>query len=102
MARPDKLEADEVNEKLRYHGGWMLDDAGSAIVKTFNFENFPQAFAFMTECALVAEKLGHHPDWKNSWSRVEVSLSTHSAGGLTELDFQLALEMDRAESRYRI
>lgn len=102
MARPEKLEAADVKEKLKSHGGWMLDDEGRAIIKTFGFENFPQAFAFMTECALAAEKLDHHPDWKNSWATVEVSLSTHSAGGVTELDFELALAMDRAESRYRI
>lgn len=97
-----KLEPSEVQEKLKSHGGWILDDEGRAIIKTFGFENFRQAFAFMTECALAAERLGHHPDWKNSWATVDVSLSTHSVGGLTEDDFRLALEMDRAQARYRI
>jgi 4a-hydroxytetrahydrobiopterin dehydratase len=102
MVNRVKLEADEVQEKLKSHGGWRLEEEGRAIGKTFGFENFRQAFAFMTECALVAEKLDHHPDWKNAWATVDVVLSTHSAGGLTDLDFQLALEMDRAEAHYRI
>lgn len=97
-----KLNESEVQEKLKSHGGWHLEEGGRAISKTFGFASFREAFAFMTECALVAEKLDHHPDWKNSYAAVEVTLSTHSAGGLTELDFQLALEMDRAESHYRI
>lgn len=97
-----KLTDSEVQEKLKSHGGWHLEEGGKAVSKTFSFSNFREAFAFMTECALSAEKLDHHPDWKNSWSKVEVTLSTHSAGGLTELDFLLALEMDRAEAHYRI
>jgi len=97
-----KLNESDVQEKLKSHGGWRLEEDGKAISKTFGFSNFREAFSFMTECALIAEKLDHHPDWKNSWATVEVSLSTHTAGGLTELDFQLALEMDRAEAHHRI
>ncbi len=97
-----KLNESEVQEKLKSHGGWHLEDGGKAISKTFGFASFREAFAFMTECALVAEKLDHHPDWKNSYATVDVALSTHSSGGLTELDFQLALEMDRAEAHYQI
>ncbi|MET3613655.1 4a-hydroxytetrahydrobiopterin dehydratase [Rhizobium aquaticum] len=102
MVNRVKLNESEVQEKLKSHSGWHLEEGGKVISKTFGFENFREAFAFMTQCALVAEKLDHHPDWKNSYATVDVSLSTHSSGGLTELDFQLALEMDRAEAHYRI
>jgi 4a-hydroxytetrahydrobiopterin dehydratase len=102
MARPVKLESDVVEKKLRSHAGWVLEDGGCKISKVFDFDNFRVAFAFMTECALVAEKLDHHPDWSNSYSKVKVTLSTHTAGGLTELDFTLAMEMDEAEAHYQI
>jgi 4a-hydroxytetrahydrobiopterin dehydratase len=102
MTERVKLEASQVQEKLKSHSGWNLDAKGRAIEKTFGFDGFAEAFAFMTQCALAAEKLDHHPDWSNSYSTVEIRLTTHSAGGLTELDFQLALEIDRAEAHYRI
>jgi 4a-hydroxytetrahydrobiopterin dehydratase len=63
--------------------------------KTFKFKDFSEAFGFMARAALVAEKMDHHPEWTNVWNRVEVTLSTHSAGGLTELDLKLAEAMDR-------
>jgi 4a-hydroxytetrahydrobiopterin dehydratase len=62
--------------------------------KSFEFRDFNAAFGFMTRCALVAEAMDHHPDWRNSYRRVDVELTTHSAGGLTELDFELARKMD--------
>jgi 4a-hydroxytetrahydrobiopterin dehydratase len=60
------------------------------IKRTLTFQNFQQAFAFMTQIALVAEKMDHHPDWTNVYNRVEIKLWTHDAGGLTEKDFILA------------
>ena len=72
---------------------WTLRDG--ALCKTFLFPDFPAAFAFMTQVALAAEKINHHPDWTNVWNRVEVRLSTHDAGGITELDFALAAAMER-------
>lgn len=73
---------------------WKLVDGREAIHKTFKFNDFNEAFGFMARVALVAEKLDHHPEWSNVWNRVEVTLSTHSAGGLTELDLRLAGAMD--------
>ena len=66
-----------------------------AITKKFVFKDFNQAFGFMTRAALVAEKMDHHPEWFNVYKTVEVTLSTHDAGGVTELDVKLAEEMDK-------
>lgn len=75
--------------------GWSLADGREAIRKTFTFQDFSAAFGFMTRVALAAEALNHHPEWSNVWNRVEVVLATHDAGGLTKLDIELALTMDR-------
>ena len=75
--------------------GWWTVDGRDAIQKAFKFKDFSEAFGFMSRAALVAEKMDHHPEWSNVWNRVEVVLSTHSAGGLTELDVKLAEAMDR-------
>lgn len=77
---------------------WKLASGRDAIEKTFKFKDFSEAFGFMTRAALVAEKLDHHPEWSNVWNRVEVTLSTHSAGGLTDLDLRLAEAMDKIAS----
>jgi 4a-hydroxytetrahydrobiopterin dehydratase len=74
---------------------WRMADGRDAIVRTFKFKDFSEAFGFMARAALVAEKMDHHPEWTNVWNRVEVTLSTHSAGGLTELDLKLSEAMDR-------
>jgi 4a-hydroxytetrahydrobiopterin dehydratase len=75
--------------------GWRMVEGRDAITKTFTFANFVEAFGFMSRVALHAEKLNHHPEWFNVYSRVEVTLSTHDAGGLTELDVKLAARMER-------
>ena len=73
---------------------WSMVDGRDAITRTFEFTNFNQAFGFMTRAALLAEKMDHHPEWFNVYNRVEVTLSTHDAGGLTERDLRLAKAMD--------
>jgi 4a-hydroxytetrahydrobiopterin dehydratase len=75
--------------------GWSVVKDRDAIAKKFVFADFNQAFGFMTRAALVAEKLDHHPEWFNVYKTVEVTLSTHDAGGLTELDVKLAEAMDK-------
>ena len=75
---------------------WKIANDSSSIARSFKFANFRAAFAFMTECAMVAEKLDHHPEWSNVYATVNVRLTTNSAGGLTDLDFQLAAAMDKA------
>jgi 4a-hydroxytetrahydrobiopterin dehydratase len=86
-----RLTADEVRERLATVPEWELD--GDALVRTFTFGDFARAFGFMASAAVVAEKLNHHPEWSNVYSRVTVRLSTHDVGGLSELDFVLAARM---------
>ena len=78
---------------------WSLDRGGKKIVREFAFTDFKQAFEFMTLCAQYAEEIDHHPDWSNTWNKVMVELTTHSAGTLTALDIQLAKAMDAFASK---
>jgi 4a-hydroxytetrahydrobiopterin dehydratase len=73
---------------------WTLD--GEHLRRTFRFRDFVEAFAFMTRVALLAERADHHPEWFNVWNRVEIGLSTHDAGGLSQKDVDLAREIDAA------
>lgn len=74
---------------------WHMAEGRDAIVRRFVFADFNEAFGFMARAALVAEKLDHHPEWSNVYKTVEVTLSTHDAGGLTERDVKLAEAFDR-------
>ena len=75
--------------------GWTKVEGRDAIHKSFKFKDFSAAFGFMTRVALEAEKMDHHPEWFNVYNRVEVTLATHSAGGVTEKDIKLAQAMNR-------
>jgi 4a-hydroxytetrahydrobiopterin dehydratase len=94
MAR-EKLTDAAIEQALAALPGWALAGDGLSISRTFVFKNFSEAFGFMTRAALAAEKLDHHPEWSNVYKTVEVKLNTHDAGGLTELDFELARRMSR-------
>ncbi len=85
------LSAKEVAARLEGLPGWSLD--GGKLHRCFRFADFRRAFAFMSGAALAAERFDHHPEWSNVWSKVDVRLSTHEAGGITELDFRLAQAM---------
>lgn len=74
--------------------GWTFDAGRNGIARSFKFADFGAAFAFMTRVALEAEKADHHPEWSNVWNRVDVLLSTHDAGGVTDKDIALAAKMD--------
>ncbi|ADC62666.1 4a-hydroxytetrahydrobiopterin dehydratase [Allochromatium vinosum] len=74
-------------------GGWSL--SGGQLCKTFVFTDFVRAFGFMTQVALIAESMNHHPDWSNVYGQVRVALSTHESGGITERDIALARQMER-------
>lgn len=89
-----RLDDAERSAALAELAGWSLVSGREAITKQFKFRNFSEAFGFMTRAALVAERLDHHPEWLNVWNRVEVTLATHDAGGLTRLDVELAKAMD--------
>ena len=93
-----KLSADARKAALGKLKGWSDVNDRDAICKKFEFRDFNQAFGFMTRAALVAEKMDHHPEWFNVYKKVEVTLSTHDAGGVTELDVKLAEAMDRIAS----
>src|SRR5687767_13729462 len=90
-----KLTGQARADALRTLTGWSEATGRDAISKKFVFKDFNAAFGFMTRAALVAEKMDHHPEWFNVYKTVEVTLSTHDAGGVTELDAKLAAEMDR-------
>lgn len=93
MAHPSKLEAPDLERALAEAEGWSVVEG--KLHREFRFADFNEAFGFMTRAALVAERLDHHPEWFNVYDRVRVDLTTHDAGGLTSLDFDLARAMNR-------
>jgi 4a-hydroxytetrahydrobiopterin dehydratase len=90
-----KLTGDARKSALAGLKGWSEVSGRDAITKKFVFRDFNQAFGFMSRAALVAEKMDHHPEWFNVYKTVEVTLSTHDAGGLTDRDVKLAEAMDK-------
>jgi 4a-hydroxytetrahydrobiopterin dehydratase len=94
-----KLTGDARKSALGKLNGWSEVQGRDAITKKFVFEDFNEAFGFMARAALVAEKMDHHPEWFNVYKNVEVTLSTHDAGGLTELDVKLAEAMNQLAGR---
>ena len=91
----EKLDADARRNALAKLAGWSEVQSRDAITRKFVFKDFNEAFGFMARAALIAEKMDHHPEWSNVYKTVEVTLSTHDAGGLTELDLKLAQAMDK-------
>lgn len=89
---PNKLDADAINAGLARLPGWSIEN--EKLHREFKFSNFAEAFGFMTSAAIESEKMDHHPEWFNVYSKVVVDLTTHSAGGVTELDFELAGKMN--------
>ena len=79
--------------------GWNAAAGRDAIEKRYRFDNFNAAFGFMARVAMFAEKMDHHPEWRNVYNRVDVTLTTHDAGGVTELDVRMAQCMDEAAGR---
>jgi 4a-hydroxytetrahydrobiopterin dehydratase len=94
----EKLSSDARKKALAELTGWSEVSSRDAIAKKFTFRDFNQAFGFMTRVALTAEKMDHHPEWSNVYKTVEVTLSTHDAGGVTEKDIALAKAMDKYAS----
>jgi len=90
-----KLSGEARTAALAKLSGWREVKDRDAITKRFQFKDFNEAFGFMARAALVAEKLDHHPEWFNVYNKVDVTLSTHDAGGLTDLDIRLADAMDK-------
>jgi 4a-hydroxytetrahydrobiopterin dehydratase len=91
----EKLTGSTRKSALAKLDGWSEVEGRDAITKKFMFKDFNEAFGFMARAALIAEKLDHHPEWFNVYNKVEVTLATHDAGGVTERDVKLAEAMDR-------
>ena len=90
----EKLSDSQLSAALGGLPEWRMVEGRSAIERTFVFKNFVEAFGFMSKTALIAEKMDHHPEWANVYKTVEVTLTTHSADGVTQLDIDLATKMD--------
>lgn len=90
----EQLSEAERADALDGLSDWDYDESRDAITRSIVFTDFAEAFGFMTQVALIAEKADHHPEWKNVWNRVEILLTTHDAGGLSERDIELAEAID--------
>ena len=90
--RFERLADERIREELSKLNGWNIKDG--RLVKSFKFANFVKAFGFMTQVAIEAEKMNHHPDWRNVYNNVEVNLVTHDASAITSQDFKLAKIID--------
>ncbi|MEH6629275.1 MAG: 4a-hydroxytetrahydrobiopterin dehydratase [Halopseudomonas aestusnigri] len=96
---PEKLSSDERTDLLSSLEGWALETDRDAIRKIFMFKTFNQAWGFMNRVALVAEKMGHHPEWFNVYNKVDIVLTTHDCDGLSSLDVELAKKMNLFASK---
>lgn len=94
-----KLSPSDRRDALKVLPDWRDVSGRDAIARSFAFKDFSAAFAFMTRVALLAEKMDHHPEWSNVYNKVEVTLSTHDAGGVTEKDIAMAKAMDGYAAR---
>ncbi len=92
-----KASEDEIQAFVADHSSWRIDDG--KLSREFVFHDFSEAFGFMSEVALIAERSNHHPEWFNVYNKVLVHLTTHEAGGITERDLELAKAMDRIASK---
>lgn len=92
---PDKLSDADREAALAGLNGWIYDAAADAISHDYKFKDFSEAFGFMARVALAAQEADHHPEWSNSYNKVSITLSTHSAGGLTGKDVALAAAIDK-------
>lgn len=88
------FDRDAIEKALSGIAGWEIEPDGNAIARTFTFKDFNEAFGFMARAALIAEKMNHHPEWSNVYKTVEVRLTTHDAGGVTDNDVTLARRMN--------
>jgi len=94
MIMPAKLTPEELLALSRKLPDWTLAETQESISRSFRFTDFAEAFTFMTRVALMAERMNHHPDWRNVYNRIDVTLTTHDCGGLSENDVKMARAMD--------
>lgn len=100
LTEADRLVGHSLSIAMDALPGWSLSPDGLSLKRRLTFEDFVQAFGFMTEVALKAERLDHHPEWTNVWNRVDIALTTHTAGGITSVDIVLANAVDEIASRF--
>ncbi len=91
-----KADEKQITEALESLDGWALSGNADKIEKSFKFKTFKQAWAFMSTVALIAEQQDHHPEWFNVYNRVDIALTTHDAGGLSERDFKMAHAINKS------
>jgi 4a-hydroxytetrahydrobiopterin dehydratase len=96
MPKPERIGAEAACARLP---GWAPAEGRDAIVRSLKFKDFAEAFGFMAEIALLAEKADHHPEWSNVYNRVDVLLATHEADGVTQRDLDLAQAIDAAATK---
>jgi 4a-hydroxytetrahydrobiopterin dehydratase len=101
LTKRNRLGRDGLTKALERLPAWSLSE-GLKLERAFIFEDFASAFGFMTQAALVAERMDHHPEWANVWNRVEIALTTHSAGGVTTRDIELALRLDEIAGHFTL
>ena len=95
------MECKDLNKQFEEIGGWIKESDGrEAYFKYFNFTDFKQAFSFMTSLAMKAEQINHHPEWENVYNKVTITLTTHDKGGITELDYDMALFAESCFKNY--
>lgn len=92
---PDVLKKNEIIEKFSILADWNVVSTQCSITRTWVFKDFSEAFAFMVRVAFLAEKMDHHPNWKNIYNKLTITLTTHDAAGLTQKDFDLATEINK-------
>lgn len=93
------LDLPAIQAALESLPGWSLTENGRALKRAYQFKNFADAFSFMTEAALLAEKINHHPEWSNVYGKVDVLLTTHATGSITDFDVHMAVMMNRAAAK---
>ena len=98
--RPPCLTNAEITSLRETLPDWQVSDDRKSLLIAYKFSDFQQAFTFMSEVAEAAEALGHHPDWRNSYARVNIRLTTHDVGGLTSLDVDLASKISQMAQRF--
>ena len=97
------MECNNFSKKLEKIEGWeKTSDGRDAFVKLFKFSDFNQAFSFMTCVALKAEQINHHPEWENVYNKVRITLTTHDVGGVSELDYNLAIFADTCSKNFNL
>ena len=89
----ETLKSDQITSARQVLTGWTINEAEAKLTRSLKFKDFSEAFGFMARVALLAEKAGHHPDWSNCFDTVDITLSTHDAGGLTQKDVDLATKI---------